>query len=556
MDLFALTQPLRDRRWFGYVFGLFAIMGSLAIRIGLGDAALRFPFVIFIPPVVLTTFLGGIRPGIAGAVLAGAIADVSLIATPGSIWPAWPVGWAAMGFYSLTIGIDIALIQGMITAFRRADGAEHALRLLNQELESRVAERTAALKREEADHRAAEARVRQLQKMESVGQLTGGIAHDFNNMLAVVLGSLELARRRIDDAAQAGLYIDRAEEGARRAAQLTNRLLAFSRQQPLRPRILDPNKLIAGMSELLRRSLGETTEVEMTLEPTLWRTFADFSEIENAILNLAVNARDAMPAGGRLTIATANREFDETQVRAYGELQPGQYVLISVTDTGTGMTPAVMEQAFNPFFTTKEEGNGTGLGLSQLYGFVKQSGGHVAIDSEIGRGTAIHVYLPRREGDEAQIDGAPGELSPFCAGGSETILVVEDKIDVRATSADALRELGYTVLQAADAKEALSILALQSGIDLLFTDIVMPGMDGRQLAIKAKEMTPTLKILYTTGFAPNGAGQSDNPETRVALLDKPYTISELSRKVREALHGRAATEATLTRRPDHAKKPS
>jgi signal transduction histidine kinase len=536
MNLLTMTQPLRDRRWFGFVFGLFAVLVSLAIRIALGDTALKFPFVIFIPPVVLTTFLGGVRPGIAAAVLAGVIANLTLIAPPGSIWPAWPDGWIAMGFYGLTISIDIALIQGMITAFQRAGAAEHDLRLLNEELECRVAERTSALQRQEAEREAAEAQVRQLQKMESVGQLTGGIAHDFNNMLAVVIGSLEMARRRIGDPAQLGVYIDRAEDGAKRAAQLTSRLLTFSRRQSLAPRILDANKLIAGMSDLLRRSLGETVEFETLLAAGLWPTFADFGQVENAILNLALNARDAMPTGGRLTIKTANHGL-EAHARSHADMQPGQYVLISVTDTGTGMAPQVVERAFDPFFTTKEEGKGTGLGLSQVYGFAKQSGGHVAIYSQTSRGTTIRLYLPRHDDGERSLDSAPVAVSAASAVGNEIILVVEDKTEVRIMSADSLRELGYTVLQAEDANQALSVLAVQPKVDLLFTDVVMPGIDGRQLAVKAKDLRPGLKILYTTGFAPNAITQGGNFELPLAFLPKPYTISELSRKVREVLDG-------------------
>jgi signal transduction histidine kinase len=563
MNLFTLTQPLRDRRWFGYGFGLGALLVSLAIRVALGDIALRFPFVIFIPTVVLTTFLGGVRPGIAAAIAAGLITDLTLIAPPGSVWPRWPTGWIAMGFYALTVGIDVALIQGMIAACRRADAAEHALRLLNADLERRVAERTAALETEVTERTNAEAQLRQLQKMESVGQLTGGIAHDFNNMLAVIIGSLELARRRADDPVQLGTYLDRAEKGARRAAQLTGRLLAFSRQQSLAPSVLDANRLIAGMADLLHRSLGETIGFETSLAPGLWPTFADAGQVENAIVNLAVNARDAMPAGGRVTITTRNHDLDAPGINAHAEVQPGQYVEVAVTDTGTGMPPHVIERAFDPFFTTKAIGKGTGLGLSQVYGFVRQSGGHVAITSQPGHGTTVRLYLPRYEGpaedaaDDAATrrddpaDATPGpslspgpNLSPGLGLGpdagpyahrGETVLVVEDKADVRAMSIDALLGLGYAVLQAEDADQALDILAAHPEIDLMFTDVVMPGMDGRQLAIEAKRRRPGLGILFTTGFAPNSGAQGGSQALPFEVLAKPYTIAQLERKLHEVL---------------------
>ena len=286
----------------------------------------------------------------------------------------------------MTVALDIALIHAMTTAIDRAARAEAALRVANGDLERRVQERTAALEQQIAEREAAEDQIRQMQKMESVGQLTGGIAHDFNNMLAVVIGSLEMARRRSDDPVRVSGFLDSAEEGARRAAQLVARLLAFSRQQPLEPRSLDANRLLGGMVDLLRRTIGEQVRIETILGAGLWRCFADAVQVENAILNLAVNSRDAMPEGGRLKIETANANLDDQYVRRDPDLTPGEYVLVSVTDTGTGMPPQVVERAFDPFYTTKEVGKGTGLGLSQVYGFVKQSGGHVSIDSKIGSG--------------------------------------------------------------------------------------------------------------------------------------------------------------------------
>ena len=530
MNLFSATQPLRDHRLFGYLFGLATVALSVAVCLALGDMASRFPFVIFLPPVVLTTFLGGMRQGIFAACLAGFAADYLLIEPTGSFALAWPVGYVAMAFFTLTVGIDIAIIHGMTVAFTRAERAEQELLHLNGELERRVADRTAALETEMAERRAAEAQVRQMQKMEAIGQLTGGIAHDFNNMLAVVIGSIDMARRRVNDQGSLAGCLDNAEEGARRAAQLTARLLAFSRQQALEPQVIDANKLVAGMSELMRRTLGEPVRVETILAGGLWRTFADAAQLENAVLNLAVNARDAMPEGGRLIIETANVDLDERDARAEEGVQPGHYVLVCVTDNGTGMSPQVLERAFDPFYTTKGVGKGTGLGLSQVFGFVKQSGGHARILSEAGEGTTVKLYLPRHRGEEAVAERARADDQSLPHGSDhEIVLVVEDEPQVRHMSVDALRELGYTVIQASDANQALELLEVQPRIDLLFTDIVMPKTTGRQLAQRALAMRPDLRILYTTGYARNEL------DPGVAFISKPFTIQQLARKVRDTL---------------------
>ena len=534
MSLFSFTQSVRDRRWIGYFIGIAAVGLSLGVRILLGDVALKFPFVIFLPPVILTTFVGGLGPGIATALMAGLVADVTLIAPAGRIVPSFE-GWIALSFYTLTVGIDIALIHAMTAANKRANEAESALRGVNEALEQRVSARTADLQQQIVEREAAEAQVRQMQKIESIGQLTGGIAHDFNNMLAVVIGSLDMARRRFDDPERLRRSIDSAEEGAKRAAQLVARLLAFSRQQALEPRVLDANQLVGGMSEMLRRTLGEQVRVETVLAGGLWRSFADAMQVENAILNLAVNARDAMPDGGRLTIETANGDLDERYARNRPDVTPGRYVMICVTDTGTGMPPKVMERAFDPFYTTKGIGKGTGLGLSQVYGFVKQSGGHVAIYSEIGAGTTIKIYLPRHVGKDVTADRTDVESLPPSARGEEIVLVVEDEAGVRHMSVDALRELGYIVTQAADAKQALSTIAIQPRIDVLFTDIVMPEMNGHQLAQAALALRPALKVIYTTGYTRNAVIHNDMVDAGIAFLPKPFTLSALAFKVRDVL---------------------
>jgi PAS domain S-box-containing protein len=422
------------------------------------------------------------------------------------------VGLAAQA----AIGIDNA---------RLFDAVQHA----NAELEERVKARTAELEQ-------AHERLRQSQKMEAVGQLTGGIAHDFNNMLAVVMGSLELLKRRVGVSdARAQRYAEAAMDGARRAAVLTQRLLAFSRQQPLRPEPVDANKLVAGMSDLLRRALGADVQLETVLAGGLWRTSADPNQLENVILNLAVNARDAMPQGGRLTIETQNTHLDARYVASHLGVPSGQYVMIALTDTGVGMSEEVIAKAFDPFFTTKEVGKGTGLGLSQVYGFVKQTGGHVKIYSEIGHGTTVKVYLPRYlgTGEGAQDDPQGGDLP--LGETQEVVLVVEDEPAVRQFSVDALGELGYRVLEADGAAAALRQLEAHPEISLMFTDVVMPEVNGARLAEEARRRWPALKVLFTTGYTRNAVVHNGVLDAGVQLIGKPFTLEELAAKVREVL---------------------
>jgi len=399
----------------------------------------------------------------------------------------------------------------------------------------------AELETEAANREQAEAQVRQMQKMEAIGQLTGGIAHDFNNMLSIIIGSLDLAKRRLtSDPERATRSIDNAIDGAERAAALTSRLLAFSRQQPLAPVASDPNRLVQGMSELLRRTIGEQVKLETVLSGGIWRVNADVSQLENGILNLCVNGRDAMPDGGRLTIETANAYLDEEYAKEHQEVTPGQYVMFSVTDTGVGMPPEVIARAFDPFYTTKGVGRGTGLGLSQVFGFVKQSGGHVKIYSEIGQGTSVKIYLPRWMG-ELTAQAATQSVADLPEGRpGEIILVVEDDERVRKVSVESLRELGYTVIHASSGAEALQILEQEPRIDLLFTDIVMPGMTGRVLADTASERLVGLKVLYTTGYTRNAVVHNGVLDAGVAFLPKPFTIQQLAAKVRQALDGQGA----------------
>lgn len=424
---------------------------------------------------------------------------------------------------------QVAVLFQDVTARHRA---ELALRELNDTLERRVqAELAGRLKTEEA--------LRQAQKMEAVGQLTGGIAHDFNNMLAVVVSSLDLLGRKfLAHDPRAMRYVDAARNGAKRAAQLTQRLLAFSRQQPLKPETLDVNKLVAGMSDLLRHSLGAGLQLETVLAGGLWPAHADPNQLENAILNLAVNGRDAMESldrGGRLTIETANCHLDERYAADHVGLQPGQYVMIAVTDTGSGMSADVIAKAFDPFFTTKEVGRGTGLGLSQVYGFVKQSGGHVRIYSEPGEGTTVKLYMPRRTGAAADANDVDAGAAALRGDGRELILVVEDEEAVRMMSVDTLEELGYRVLETDGAEGALKLLDAHPDIALLFTDVVMPGLNGRKLADEARRRRPGLKVLFTTGYTRNAVVHNGVLDAGVNLIGKPFTLEELAARVREVL---------------------
>ena len=416
-----------------------------------------------------------------------------------------------------------------ITALKQA---ESVLRDVNAALEERVAAEMARRHQLEAD-------LRQAQKMEAIGQLTGGVAHDMNNLLLVIQGNLEVLERHFSPASGDRLSrsVQAALRGVDRAAALTHRLLAFARRQPLDPKPLEPNKLVAGMSDLLRRTLGEAVAIETVLAGGLWRTFADPNQLENALLNLAVNGRDAMPDGGKLTIETANAYLDDAYAELHHEVSPGQYVMVAVTDTGTGMSRDAVEKAFEPFFTTKEAGKGTGLGLSQVYGFVKQSGGHVKIYSEIGEGTTVKIYLPRYLAEEEEATGATA-APPIIPTGTpdETILVVEDDDDVRANSVASLRDLGYRVIEAPDGAGGLRMLEADPAIRLLFTDVGLPGgMNGRQLADEARRRRPDLRVLFTTGYARNAIVHHGRLDPGVALLVKPYTFAALAGKIRHVL---------------------
>ena len=376
----------------------------------------------------------------------------------------------------------------------------------------------------------------QSQKMEAVGQLTGGVAHDFNNLLTVIIGGLDtIARSKPNDTARIRRSLETARHAADRAASLTARLLAFSRKQPLEPTPTDLNLLVRNMADMLHRTLGEQIELESALSPRLWSVEIDQNQLENAILNLAVNARDAMPSGGKLTIETQNAFLDESYAATDAEVRPGQYVLMCVSDTGSGMSMETLGHVFEPFFTTKELGRGTGLGLSMVYGFVKQSGGHVTIYSEEGEGTTVKLYLPRHYGEETTLGDEGAQRDSPTASGDEVVLVVEDNAEVRAFSVATLGELGYRVLQASDGDAALAMLNAEPKIDLLFTDVVLPGRTGRTLADEALRLRPELKVLFTTGYSRNAIVHHGRLDAGVRLLQKPFTFDQLANRVREVL---------------------
>ena len=453
---------------------------------------------------------------------------------------------------------------GSCTDISEIVAAREALSRTNEDLERLAAARTVQLaeantllKQEMEERLRAESQLRQAQKMEAVGQLTGGIAHDFNNLLTIIIGNIEAAERRVPadpkdtrtqeiKTEEIRRFLDYGRQGALRAAILTQRLLAFSRRQPLDPRPTDANRLVTGMSHMLRSALGERVMVETVLAGGLWRTEVDHNQLENAILNLAVNARDAMVEGGKLTIETANAYLDEAYCAEHEDLEPGQYVAIFVSDTGMGMSDDVRARAFEPFFTTKGPKDGTGLGLSQVYGFVKQSGGHVMIYSERGEGTTVKVYLPRLEETAGLPEPAPARAEGEPRAAPAMVLMVEDDDQLRAMGAATLREAGHTVIEAADASAALDALSRGSRPDLLFTDVRLgDGMDGRGLADEVKRRAPRTRVLFTTAYARNAVVHQGRLDPGMKLLTKPYSQSELVAKVNGMLDEPALRGAVL-----------
>jgi signal transduction histidine kinase/DNA-binding response OmpR family regulator len=431
------------------------------------------------------------------------------------------------------------IAQRTLTEQALRESEERQLRL-NETLEAKVVERTLELQAANEQLRTAaeerervEEALRHAQKMEAIGKLTGGVAHDFNNLLQVIAGNLQLLARDIDGHEAGERRLRNALAGVTRGSKLASQLLAFGRRQPMRPKVVNLGRFIRDMDDMLRRALGEEIEIETVISGGLWNTMVDPSQVENALLNLAINARDAMKGRGKLTIEAGNASLDAVYAAAHPDVRPGQYVMLAVTDTGSGMSGEVIEHAFEPFFTTKPEGQGTGLGLSMVWGVVKQSEGHIKIYSEVGEGTTIRIYLPRSRQQE---DRTPEAETAPAVGGTETILVVEDDEDVRNTVVDMLTDLGYRVLKARDAQSGWAIIESGVPIDLLFTDVVMPGpLRSPELARKARERLPDIAVLFTSGYTENAIVHGGRLDEGIELLSKPYTREALARRLRHVL---------------------
>ncbi|RXT67434.1 response regulator [Pseudomonas syringae] len=455
---------------------------------------------------------------------------VDLIIEYRNIWPDGSLNWVDVRARA-TRGKNglVGSLAGVTSDITERKQAESQLRRLNETLEQQIEERTSQLRHKEEI-------LRQSQKMEAVGQLTGGIAHDFNNMLTGIIGSLELIRRRLARGRVEDLngLIDLGVTSANRAAALTHRLLAFSRRQSLDSRPVEMNHLVNAMDELLQRSVNESIHLQLRLAHDLWTAEADPNQLESALLNLVLNARDAMPDGGTLVVETFNQQLDRSFTNAHENLLPGDYVVLSVSDNGCGMPETVISRAFDPFFTTKPIGQGTGLGLSMIYGFSKQSHGHVLIKSEVGVGTTVQLFLPRFQGlaDEAE---QSFQSNAVYAENGETVLIVEDDPAVRALVSEVLGELGYTFIEAGEAADAVPILESGRRIDLLISDVGLPGMNGRQLADIARQLRPELKVLFITGYAEHAAVRGGFLDTGMQLITKPFAFDHLTSKVREMI---------------------
>ena len=520
--LYIEIPAVREGTAGAYALSLVAAAAATAVRVAIDPYVAGAQYVTFFLAVIFTTLVSGLRAGLLSVLLCTVAAWFFVLPHQ---FASQSLGWqqlVALMLFVVVATSGVLFISALRFAIQR-------YRELSRDLEQRVKDRTSELEKTQK-------MLSHAQKMEAMGQLTGGLAHDFNNMLAVILGNLDIVRRRL----MAGRteivpYLDNALDGGQRAAQLTQRLLAFARHQPLSPAVIDVNRLTLNMSELLRRTLGERITHECVQAGGLWRARVDPGQLENAILNLAVNARDAMARGGALTIETANAYLDERYAAENLDVKAGQYVVVAVTDTGTGMPRDVAARAIDPFFTTKVAGKGTGLGLSQVFGFIKQSGGHMAIYSEEGRGTTVRLHLPRAHGDAASLAEQLADTVLPTASAEEIILVVEDDDHVRRMSVAALRELGYIVDEAESGSIALELLKNRPQISLLFTDVVMPEIDGRRLADAARKSRPELKVLYTTGYTRNAIVHDGTLDPDVDLLVKPFSVDQLARKVRTVL---------------------
>lgn len=526
--MYNLLLRLRERTWAGYSIAACGCLLALAIRLAIGRHVAA-PFFTFFPAIIASTLAGGFGPGLFCAALAAALA-VHFLPPLASYGIYWPSPTATVLLFLVAAVLIVTLTELTMRAGIRFKLASERLGTANETLEAHIAARTAELL--ETDRQ-----LRQARKMEALGHLTGGIAHDFSNLLISITGSLDIAQLRLQEGRLDELerHVAAARQSASRATRLTHRLLDFSRNHPLEPQATNVNLLIAGLEELIAQTIGPGVAQRLEYGPSLHTTLVDPNQLEHALLNLCINASDAMPQGGTLTIATGNLALGPDQAAKF-DLPPGDYVTLAVADTGTGMPPDVLARAFHPFFTTKPAGKGTGLGLSMLYGFVRQSGGHVDIQSTPGAGTTVTLYLSRHDGVAEQLSAPEFALPvPQPRQACGCILVADDEASIRALVAEVLRDQGYTIEQAGDAPSALEILRAGTPVKMLITDIRLPGMSGRELAGAARILRPDLKILFMTGYADSATLRAENllPGTRV--LTKPFAITALPPLVNEML---------------------
>lgn len=542
--LAAEEPPIKPGSFTAYALATTFATLALLVRLVVGEVISGSPFLTFIPAVIASALLGGFGPGMLATILSALLAWYFLVPTYWSFAFDKRGDASALALFVVIGTLGCIVIQGFLAAITKLRAERRHIAELNASLEERVALRTrdlsqlndrlaatnSMLEAEQAARAQAEEIVRHAQKMEALGQLTSGVAHDFNNLLTIIQGNLELARQGVTGDSR--LLLDSAMHGTDRAAALTQGLLAFSRSQPLKPRTVDCNQLIARLSDVIGQTLGPGIAVERIDAPDLWKCVCDPSQLEASLLNLIVNARDAMPGGGKLTIEAANVELDDSYASTNLEVTPGRYVMLAVSDTGQGMTDEVRSRAFDPFFTTKPSGQGTGLGLSMVFGFIKQSGGHVKIYSEPGFGTTVRLYLPRQVGAEADEPVISTESSSPASG---VVLLVEDDAEVRAFTVKALQRLGYSVIEATDAHAALAMIREGCAFDILVTDVSMPEMDGRLLAREVEKLKPGVPVLYVTGYTRNAIVHQGRLDPDVVMLAKPFRIAQLGAKLREAI---------------------
>ena len=534
--MFATLLWIRERFWISYAIPVAASLAGLLLRIAIGHHLPESPFFTFVPAVLVSVLAGGIGPGLLSVVISAFLGNYFFVAPTGLF--SFPKGCSIVLAFCFVAGTLVFLVNALIITNFRLSRAMEMLRTVNDSLETRIAARTVELME-------AEEKLHQSQKMEALGHLTGGIAHDFNNLLTSIAGSLEMLHKRLQQGRLEDLprHVNAARESAARGASLTQRLLAFARRQSLEPRATDINDLVRSMEDLIRRTIDPGIILNVTDATGLWTTLVDPNQLELALLNLCINASDAMPAGGRLIIKTENHTLDGPRAKAL-ELAPGQYVSLSVCDNGTGMEPDVIEHAFDPFFTTKPVGQGTGLGLSMVYGFVRQSGGHVRIRSTPGQGTSVFLYLLRHDGaaEAAKVFEPSREPSTL----SEAVLVVDNDPGPRTQIAYLLTQLGYTALQAEDGPNALKILQSSRRVNLLITDVGLPhGMNGRQLAEAARALRPDLQVLFITSYADNTLIRQIILPPGMHVLPKPFAPAVLAMRIQRLLNAEPH-ERTLT----------